>query len=91
LVVKEKAMTKVNLSRRAQGGRDRRARSHKRLVEAARTLFSERAREAVTVEEVRAPPVWRKGLSTRISKVSKSFGLGWPRISLAIWRSLWIR
>jgi AcrR family transcriptional regulator len=52
LVAKVKAMAKVNLSRRAQIGRDRRGRSRKQLVKAARALFSVPSLESVTVEEV---------------------------------------
>jgi AcrR family transcriptional regulator len=45
-------MAKVDLSLRAQIGRDRRARSRKQLVGAARALFSMRPLESITVEEV---------------------------------------
>jgi AcrR family transcriptional regulator len=54
-------MAKVNLSRRAQIGRDRRARSRKQLVEAARALFAARPLESVTVEEVASAAGVAKG------------------------------
>jgi AcrR family transcriptional regulator len=54
-------MTKVDLSRRAQIGRDRRARSRKQLVGAARALFSTRPLESVTVEEVASAAGLAKG------------------------------
>jgi AcrR family transcriptional regulator len=49
------------LSRRAQNGRDRRARSRKQLVEAARALFSVPPLESVTVEEVASAAGLAKG------------------------------
>lgn len=54
-------MAKVDLSRRAQIGRDRRARSRKQLVGAARALFSARPLESVTVEEVASAAGLAKG------------------------------
>ena len=54
-------MTKVDLSRRAQIGRDRRARSRKQLVGAARALFAARPLESVTVEEVASAAGLAKG------------------------------
>jgi AcrR family transcriptional regulator len=61
MVAKVKAMAKVDLSRRAQNGRDRRARSRKQLVEAARALFSVLPLEPVTVEEVASAAGLAKG------------------------------
>jgi AcrR family transcriptional regulator len=61
LVAEVKAMAKVDLSRRAQNGRDRRARSRKRLVEAARALFSVLPLQSVTVEEVASAAGLAKG------------------------------
>jgi AcrR family transcriptional regulator len=54
-------MAKVDLSRRAQIGRDRRARSRKQLVGAARALFATRPLESVTVEEVASVAGLAKG------------------------------
>jgi AcrR family transcriptional regulator len=54
-------MAKVDLSRRAQIGRDRRARSRKQLVGAARALFAARPLESVTVEEVASTADLAKG------------------------------
>lgn len=54
-------MAKVDFSRRAQNGRDRRARSRKQLVEAARVLFSVLPLESVTVEEVAGAAALAKG------------------------------
>lgn len=54
-------MAKVDLSRRAQIGRDRRARSRKQLVEAARSLFSARPLESIAVEEVASAAGLAKG------------------------------
>jgi hypothetical protein len=54
-------MVKVDLSRRTQIGRDRRARSRKQLVEAARALFSARPHESITVEEVASAAGLAKG------------------------------
>jgi AcrR family transcriptional regulator len=54
-------MAKVDLSRRAQIGRDRRARSRNQLVEAARALFAARPLESVTVEEVATAAGLAKG------------------------------
>jgi AcrR family transcriptional regulator len=54
-------MAKVDLSRRAQIGRDRRARSRKQLVGAARALFAARPLESVTVEEVASAAGLAKG------------------------------
>jgi AcrR family transcriptional regulator len=54
-------MTKVDLSRRAQIGRDRRARSRNKLVGAARALFAARPLESVTVEEVASAAGLAKG------------------------------
>jgi AcrR family transcriptional regulator len=45
-------MARIDLARRAQIGRDRRARTRSQLVEAARTLYSRSPIEAVTVDEV---------------------------------------
>jgi AcrR family transcriptional regulator len=53
--------TKVDLSRRAQIGRDRRARSRNQLVGAARALFAVRPLESVTVEEVASAAGLAKG------------------------------
>ena len=54
-------MAKVDLSRRAQNGRDRRARSRKQFVEAARALFSARPLGSMTVEEVASAAGRAKG------------------------------
>ena len=54
-------MAKVDLSRRAQLGRDRRARSRRKLVEAARSLFSARALESIEVDEVASAAGLAKG------------------------------
>lgn len=61
MVAKVKAMAKVDVSRRAQIGRDRRARSRKQLVEAARALFSVLPYESITVEEVASAAGLAKG------------------------------
>ncbi len=45
-------MARIDLARRAQIGRDRRARTRSQLIEAARALYSRAAIEAVTVDEV---------------------------------------
>jgi len=45
-------MARIDLARRAQIGRDRRARTRSQLVEAARGLFSDRPVEAVTIDDV---------------------------------------
>ena len=45
-------MARIDLERRAQIGRDRRARTHSQLIEAARALYSRNPIEAVTVDEV---------------------------------------
>lgn len=45
-------MPKINLERRAEIGREKRARTKAKLVAAAKTLFSRGAWEAVTVDEV---------------------------------------
>ena len=45
-------MARIDLARRAQIGRDRRARTRSQLIEAARALYSRSPIEAVTVDEV---------------------------------------
>jgi AcrR family transcriptional regulator len=45
-------MAKINLERRAEIGREKRARTKAQLIAAAKALFSERPWEAVTVDEV---------------------------------------
>ena len=45
-------MARIDLERRAQIGRDRRARTRSQLIEAARALYSRNPIEAVTVDEV---------------------------------------
>src|ERR1700756_3108771 len=45
-------MAKIDLARRAGIGVERRAKSRSQLVQAARALFSSRAIDAVTVEDV---------------------------------------
>jgi AcrR family transcriptional regulator len=45
-------MARIDPARRAQIGRDRRARTRSQLIEAARALYSRSAIEAVTVDEV---------------------------------------
>ena len=45
-------MARIDLERRAQIGRDRRARTRSQLIEAARALYSRHPIEAVTVDEV---------------------------------------
>lgn len=45
-------MAKINFERRAEIGREKRARTKAQLIAAAKTLFSKRALEAVTVDEV---------------------------------------
>ena len=45
-------MAKIDLVRRAEIGRDRRARTRAQLMQAARALFAERAIESVTIDEV---------------------------------------
>src|SRR5579872_4831693 len=45
-------MAKIDLARRAQIGRDRRARTRQQLIDAARALFTDYPVEAVTVDEV---------------------------------------
>jgi AcrR family transcriptional regulator len=45
-------MAKIDLARRAEIGVERRAKSRSQLVQAARALFSSRAIDAVTVEDV---------------------------------------
>lgn len=45
-------MAKINLQRRAEIGRKKRARTKAQLIAAARTLFSKKPWEAVTVDEV---------------------------------------
>jgi AcrR family transcriptional regulator len=50
--VKEPAMAKVDLARRAQIGRDRRARTRAELIRAARALYAARTFDSVTVDDV---------------------------------------
>jgi AcrR family transcriptional regulator len=45
-------MAKIDLVRRAEIGRDRRARTRAQLMQAARALFAERPIEAVTIDEI---------------------------------------
>ena len=45
-------MAKIDLARRAQIGRDRRARTRAQLIQAARELYAVSAIEAVTVDDV---------------------------------------
>ena len=45
-------MAKINLKRRAEIGREKRARTKAQLIAAAKALFSKRPWEAVTVDEV---------------------------------------
>ena len=45
-------MAKIDLARRAEIGRDRRARTRAQLMQAARALYAERAVEAVTIDEL---------------------------------------
>jgi AcrR family transcriptional regulator len=45
-------VARVNLARRAEIGREKRARTRTQLIEAAKTLLTERPIEAVTVDEV---------------------------------------
>ena len=45
-------MAKIDLVRRAEIGRDRRARTRAQLMQAARALFAERAIESVTIDEI---------------------------------------
>jgi AcrR family transcriptional regulator len=45
-------MAKINLERRAEIGREKRARTKAQLIAAAKALFSERPWESVTVDEV---------------------------------------
>ena len=45
-------MTNINLERRAEIGREKRARTKARLIAAAKALYSTRPWESVTVDEV---------------------------------------
>jgi AcrR family transcriptional regulator len=45
-------MAKIDLARRAQIGRDRRAKTRARLMQAARALYAERAIETVTIDDL---------------------------------------
>src|SRR5271167_5162124 len=45
-------MAKIDLARRAQIGRDRRAKTRAQLMKAARALYAERALDSVTVDDV---------------------------------------
>jgi AcrR family transcriptional regulator len=45
-------MAKIDLARRAQIGRDRRARTRAQLMQAARSLFAQRAIESVTIDDL---------------------------------------
>ena len=45
-------MTRIDLARRAQIGRDRRARTRAELIRAARTLYAARTFDSVTVDDV---------------------------------------
>ena len=45
-------MARVDLARRAQIGRDRRARTRAELIRAARTLYAARTFDSVTVDDV---------------------------------------
>jgi AcrR family transcriptional regulator len=54
-------MARIDLARRAQIGRDRRAKTRTQLMEAARALYAERPLEAVTVDELVAAAAVAKG------------------------------
>ena len=54
-------MARVDLARRAQIGRDRRARTRSQLIEAARALYGRSPIEAVTVDDVVAEAAVAKG------------------------------
>jgi AcrR family transcriptional regulator len=54
-------MTRIDPERRAQIGRDRRARSRARLIEAARLLFAARPIDTVTVDELTKAAPTAKG------------------------------
>ena len=54
-------MARIDLARRAQIGRDRRARTRSQLVEAARALYARNPIEAVTVDDVVGEAVVAKG------------------------------
>jgi len=45
-------MAKIDLARRAEIGRDRRAKTRAQLMQAARALYSERAVESVTIDDL---------------------------------------
>jgi AcrR family transcriptional regulator len=45
-------MAKIDLARRAQIGRDRRAKTRAQLIQAARALYAERAIESVTIDDL---------------------------------------
>ena len=45
-------MAKIDLARRAQIGRDRRAKTRAQLMQAARALYAERAIESVTIDDL---------------------------------------
>ena len=54
-------MARIDLARRAQIGRDRRARTRSQLIEAARALYGRSPIEAVTVDDVVAEAAVAKG------------------------------
>jgi AcrR family transcriptional regulator len=54
-------VARVNLERRAEIGREKRARTRTQLIEAAKTLLTERSIEAVTVDEVVTAAAVAKG------------------------------
>jgi AcrR family transcriptional regulator len=54
-------VARVNLARRAEIGREKRARTRTQLIEAAKTLLAERSIEAVTVDEVVTAAAVAKG------------------------------
>lgn len=54
-------MARVNLARRAEIGREKRARTRTQLIEAAKSLLTERPMEAVTVDEVVTAAAVAKG------------------------------
>src|SRR5271163_1558636 len=54
-------MARIDLARRAQIGRDRRARTRSQLIEAARALYALKQIEAVTVDDVVGEAAVAKG------------------------------
>ncbi|MGA2128807.1 MAG: TetR/AcrR family transcriptional regulator [Xanthobacteraceae bacterium] len=54
-------MARIDLARRAQIGRDRRARTRSQLIDAARALYAQSPIEAVTVDDVVAEAAVAKG------------------------------